>query len=250
MGSYELNNMILEICVARAARHPHELRMVCCGGCQGPTWMWLERGWTKPNPQQPPRVKWCQQCEGAKEGKVSWRVSVPKEVLMQFNKEEQMRWLHDPVGPAPWKPQQLALEDRPTAPRRDMSPGRGPWGAAASKAASSAASSSAAPRTPVTSPPMPWPPGLSMQQMHGWTRVESTTTPGLLYYRHQDGRTQFEDPMRSRAPALPGPPAAAPVVAGSVVMAHSSTVMQGSATPQEWEEFHRWRNTHNFANYS
>ena len=79
----------------------------------------------------------------------------------------------------------------------------------------------------------------------GWTRRESSRTPGLLFYRHEDGRTQFEHPALG-PPSAMAPPAQAPTTV--VVQQHRSTMVQGAMAPQslpetdpQYQDFLRWQ---------
>ena len=203
-----------EVTMARANRWPHTVKLICQGGCQGPQWMWAERAWTKPHGGRggtAPRLKWCQHCNGKdQEPVVKWRMNVPTEVVEQFGQEDQRRMLQSLQGQGP---RQLAIMDQPRKRGRDLSPGPGPWGR------------SSAPRTPVTNSPAGQ--GAAPQAPPpGWERLESTTTPGLLYYRRAaTGRTQFEDPRRTEQPTMPAPTLLPPT--GPVVMAQHRSTMIG-----------------------
>ena len=167
---------------------------------------------------------------------------VPREVMQMFCAADHRRFLsseHTPgtSPPAPSKAAgaRLAIEDRSCPGPCPLSPGPGPWGGSAA-AASSAGPPPQTPRTRMPTAPLALP--------VGWTRRESSRTPGLLFYRHEDGRTQFEHPALG-PPSAQVPPAQAPTTV--VVQQHRSTMVQGALTPSlpdsdpQYQAFLRWQ---------
>ena len=140
-GGYQVNHLAL-LCLGKTVQHPKTIRLTCAGcrpqGGQQPSWMRLERAFTKPpRPWDSPRLKWCQYCnpsEGnhrkAPTSEQHWLVVVPREVSEMLDTAELAKYLPEPRM-AHAKQEMLALEDtkegppQPKAPRA-LSPGRGP----------------------------------------------------------------------------------------------------------------------------